>query len=332
MRPFGSCAELMLALAPRRLLRMWQLLCGEALFAVRMLPAWCGWRLRRRRGCPGFVRDHLYTAGKVQVLLDAVIPPGGTRRGVAVYVHGGAWGSGSPHYHYDLLVGLAEAGYLAVAPAYSLWPKAHAEEMVAEVAAAALWGLERGEDEVLLVGFSAGAQLAATLALCVRAQEWVDGTPLPAAWLVERLGEDSVRRLARCVRRLCLLAGPYHIESHYGWEQRRGVARISPMARAMRGLFADFSPELLAPRIRERRSDAVCPLEVALFHGSADRTVPSTSSVALADALRLVGGGYAVALHTVAGAAHIDAFWALQPGGGTGAAKMRRAVAAVLDL
>lgn len=87
-----------------------------------------------------------------------------------VYVHGGAWTTGSNGQFARYCLRLASAGYVGVDTTYRLAPGVGIASMVADVRAAVRWTRENAADlgvdpdRIALVGHSAGAHLAALAA------------------------------------------------------------------------------------------------------------------------------------------------------------------------
>lgn len=106
--------------------------------------------------------------------LDVWYPAGTTRsRPTVVWVHGGGWVAGSTSDIEPYAKILADEGYTVVVVGYSLAPGTRYPEPLRQVGAALTWLLEHGNkvhvdtDALVLAGDSAGAQVAAQLALVV---------------------------------------------------------------------------------------------------------------------------------------------------------------------
>jgi acetyl esterase/lipase len=110
--------------------------------------------------------------------LDIYLPPGvePTPTGhipapVVVFIHGGGWNSGDKIYYKFVGAALAEQGFVAVLPNYSLYPKAKFPAFVNDIARAIVWththAAEYGGDaqRLFIIGHSAGAQIATLVAL-----------------------------------------------------------------------------------------------------------------------------------------------------------------------
>ncbi len=120
--------------------------------------------------------------------LDVYLPaaPATAPRPLVVFVHGGRWSSGSKNLYRFVAAGLAERGIVVVVPNYRLYPDAHMAAAAADVAQAIAWAeraaVRYGADPavVVVMGHSAGAQLAALMATDQRWIAAAGGTPVRA--------------------------------------------------------------------------------------------------------------------------------------------------------
>lgn len=116
-----------------------------------------------------------------------------TGRPVVVFFYGGSWNSGTRKGYDFVGRALAARGFVTIIPDYRLVPEVRYPAFVEDGAAAVRWARQHAAeyggnpDEIVLVGHSAGAYIAAMLALDER-------------WL----GEER-----RAVRGFAGLAGPY---------------------------------------------------------------------------------------------------------------------------
>lgn len=92
---------------------------------------------------------------------------------VLVFFYGGGWNSGAKGYYRFVGQALAEAGYPVVIPDYRLYPEVRFPGFVEDGAAALAWLERRLDDEqnIVLIGHSAGAHIAALLAMDERYAE-----------------------------------------------------------------------------------------------------------------------------------------------------------------
>lgn len=117
-------------------------------------------------------RDLQYrNVGGRSLHLDTYRPAETDAQPAVVYVHGGAWSSGSKGQFSRYAVNFADQGYVGVDPNYRLAPDATISEMLADVRAAVHWTHEHAEalgvdsDCIGIAGHSAGAHLAALATL-----------------------------------------------------------------------------------------------------------------------------------------------------------------------
>jgi len=201
-------------------------------------------------------RDVRYDDGE-RCVMDIYVPEGlsGASAPVALFVHGGVWASGEKWQFSPMATALAREGIICCVATYSLYPRADAMQMWDEVSRAVSWTMDNigkyGGDSsrISLVGHSAGAQL------CARA-------------LLQRSGLRNIRSKtdkrdlhadSRMPRKFVGIAGVYDIGYHYKYEDSRGVAIVSTMARAMNGAenFDACSPARLMPKKENTVENAI---------------------------------------------------------------------------
>jgi len=154
--------------------------------------------------------------------LDVYAPEGGGKgRPVVVFFYGGGWEDGERALYRFVGSALASRGIATIIPDYRVYPQVRFPEFLKDGARAVRWARdhagEYGGDEsrLFLAGHSAGAHIAALLAL--------DGQ-----WL-NREGMDSRRDIAGLIG----LAGPYDflplrsrtLEAIFGPEQTRALSQ-----------------------------------------------------------------------------------------------------------
>lgn len=188
--------------------------------------------------------------------LDIYKPKGATASlPSVVFFYGGSWKRGSRSDYAFVGEALAEQGFIVAVADYRTYPDVKFPTFVDDAAKAVAWMSENAADhggltsDIHLIGHSAGAHIAALLAL--------DSSYLRAA------GSDR-SILGPWVG----LAGPY--------------AFYPSEIRSVRSIFAD-SPEDQARPITFASADAPSAL---LLHGADDTTVYPSNSLKLAKALR----------------------------------------------
>lgn len=210
--------------------------------------------------------------------VEVRVPEGGGPFPTAVLVHGGGWVAGTPSLMSDIAVFLTEAGYLTVNTPYTLsndiagYPIA-----VDDVACAVRYASIHpdGDGTVAVIGHSAGAHLAALVAL----DDGVYGDNCP---LEEPYPPD----------RLVGLAGPYD------------VARLGPLMLPFFGAGPAEDPDAWVAGNPLLQADNNPGLSSLLMHGEEDVLVDLSFATSFADAL--TEGGSEALVEVVEGARHND--------------------------
>jgi acetyl esterase/lipase len=146
--------------------------CSRILFAALNAPAYAGFYERRA--------DIRYGTAERQTL-DVYVPDSASRRPVVMFWYGGIWTNGSKERYRFVGAALANSGYIAVLPDYRLYPRARFPMFIEDGALAVKWARDHvselgGDPEaIFLMGHSAGAHLAASLALDSRYLRKVGG-------------------------------------------------------------------------------------------------------------------------------------------------------------
>lgn len=215
---------------------------------------------------PASFGDYERTAGIAygsdeRQLLDVYVPQAGDEEGrpVVVFIYGGGWTEGSRDRYRFVASALAERGLITVIPDYRLHPEGAFPVFVSDAALAVAWTLREisryGGDpaRVFLMGHSAGAHIAALLAL--------DRRHLEAA------GSSS-----DVIRGMIGLSGAYDFQL------------TSAPLREVFGAVPDF---LDTQPVAFARGDAP-PL--LLLHGAKDRIAAPRQSESLAGRIGAAGG------------------------------------------
>jgi len=205
--------------------------------------------------------------------LDVYAPPNAKGLPVVIFWYGGAWTHGDKSNYRFVGSALAESGFVAVLPDYRLYPAATFPRFIEDGARAVEW-VERHAEElggdhtrIVLMGHSAGAHLAALLALAP--------TYLTA---VQATGEDIVGFIG--------LSGPYVLD---------------PDTEVLRQIFSSpYQPSDWQP---VRYATAWAP-PALLLHGLEDHRVSVIQTRQLRDALASKGASVEMELYE--GADHAD--------------------------
>lgn len=211
--------------------------------------------------------------------LDVYRPrDGGGARAVIVFWYGGAWDDGARQDYRFVGVALAQLGYVTVVPDYRLYPQVRFPLFLDDDAQAVAWvgrhAADYGADpqRIVLMGHSAGAHMAAMLAL--------------NRSYLERAGVDPERIVG-----LIGLSGPYG---------------LTPNTVTLNDIFCPpFTPHdwQVLPYVSSRAPSAL------LLHGRADRLVAVSNTEALAAALG--AQGVYVDTRIYEGRGHVDLLAAL---------------------
>lgn len=192
-------------------------------------------------------------------LLDVYAPPDAQDAPLAIFFYGGSWEEGAKADYRFVAMALARRGVVTMVPDYRLYPDVRFPDFVDDGAKAIRWArrnaTEFGADPclVFLIGHSAGAYIAAMLALDKR-----------------KLDAESRAALAGVVG----LAGPYDF--------------LPLHSDVLKRIFAPAGGDLSSSQpINYVRGNAAPML---LLSGLADKTVRPENSRRLAARIRAAGG------------------------------------------
>jgi acetyl esterase/lipase len=115
--------------------------------------------------------------------LDVCRPKAATAAPVVVFFYGGGWRSGSKATYRYVAKALARRGYVAVVPDYRIYPQVLYPDFLDDGARAVRWAKDNARkfggdpEKLFLMGHSAGAHIAAMLAIDARWLEKVGLAP-----------------------------------------------------------------------------------------------------------------------------------------------------------
>lgn len=217
-------------------------------------------------------RDLTY-GSEVRQRLDVYAPKDTATHPIVVFFYGGSWTMGQKSRYAFMGAALAARGYVTVIPDYRLYPQARFPTFVEDSARAVAWVREharefRGDpDRIVLMGHSAGAHMAAMLALDA---DYLAGAGVPSQAIVGLVG----------------LSGPYALD---------------PNSDTLRTIFsAPYTADDWRP-VHFVTSRAASTL---LLHGLSDDVVSPTHTEKLRDAL--LSRGASVETHLYPGRGHAD--------------------------
>ncbi len=215
-------------------------------------------------------------------MLDVWTPAGGGRNlPVIVFFYGGAWNSGARGEYGFAGRAFAARGFVVVVADYRLYPDVRFPAFVDDAALAVKWARDHAAqyggdpDKIALAGHSAGAHIAALVAL-------------DPHYLTDLGVEPGV------VKAAALLSGPYDFLPF-----TNGAARDA---------LGQWPRPVETQPVHFARKDAPPML---LVSGTADTTVRARNSQALAKALRQAGAEVELKLYK--GQTHTDTIKSLSP-------------------
>jgi acetyl esterase/lipase len=238
--------------------------CGRVAFGIVNAPSYIG-RYDRHAG--------IHYGIDPRQSLDVYVPAGAANRPVVIFWYGGIWTKGTKEQYRFVGAALANSGYVAILPDYRLYPQVQFPRFIEDGASAVRWArahaAQYGGDPhaLFLMGHSAGAHIAASLALDARHLQRVGGD---LSWIRGWIG----------------LSGPYAFELRY------------PILRAVFPepyVAADWQPVSLIKGLSP---------PALILHGTDDFLVPPREAVALD--LKLRTAGVNVECHFYSETTHFD--------------------------
>ena len=166
-----------------------------------------------------------------------VFSPGAGRHPVVVFFYGGAWTTGEKSQYAFVGAALAAHGYVTVIPDYRLYPQVRFPEFIADGARAVAWVRQHAHEfggdsaRIVLMGHSAGAHLAAMLALN---DEYLAKADVPGHSIVGLIGLSGPYTLVPNSDTLhAIFTNPYTPED---WQPVRFASGRAPPALLLQGL------------------------------------------------------------------------------------------------
>ena len=221
-------------------------------------------------------KDVVYgSADGRELKADLYRPEGGSvpTKTAVLLVHGGGWVFGERGMMAPLASQLAAKGFLAIAPEYRLVPEAPWPAQLDDIKAAVRWTAENAkrlgieQDRIVVLGNSAGGQLALLAAAALRNEKHVAAVISLFAASELSVGGQPAK-------------GAFDATPLLGPDAREGAIHAASPLHLVK---ADFPP-------------------VLLLHGGADWLIDPVASLKLYE--KLTELGVAAELHIVAGAHH----------------------------
>jgi len=233
--------------------------CSSALFAVANGPAY--WSPVHHQLDIPYGRDP-------RQRLDVYSPPKGTHLPVIVFWYGGAWTDGIKSNYRFVGTALAEQGFVAVVPDYRLYPTAIFPTFIEDGAQAVSWVERNAEsfggdpERIVLMGHSAGAHLAAMLALEPR---YLTAAGVKRAHVVALVGLSGPYQLEPDTDELHAVFAPPFSEAD--WQPLQHVNSAGPPTLLLHGLADHRVLPIQTYAFRDALTAQGVPVETELYAG-----------------------------------------------------------------
>jgi acetyl esterase/lipase len=249
--------------------------CGRIAFGVVNTPAYAG-RYERLPAIP-------YGTDRRQSL-DVYRPVGAFNRPVVVFWYGGMWTKGSKEQYRFVGAALANSGYVAILPDYRLYPQVRFPDFVDDGARAVKWAhdhaAEIGGDPhaLFLMGHSAGAHIAASLALDERHLQKVGGNE---NWVRAWIGLAGPYALKPAIPLLEVIFHKPYTEAD--WQPLAMVNRQSPPVLILHGIGDNMVHATDAVEFDRKLRAAGVPVECHLYEGASHFNIVAAFSIPMRD-------------------------------------------------
>ncbi|KAI8898650.1 Alpha/Beta hydrolase protein [Globomyces pollinis-pini] len=228
----------------------------------------------------------------------------GSNHPVIIFIYGGAWSSGSKFLYAPVALNLRKMGNVVVLPDYTLFPISNPNQMIHEIQSIVSWTVDNisqyGGDmnNIVLMGHSAGAHLITLSYMNYSIDKISLSNPIPSLYKSITRPIEIHSELHH-VKAVVLIAGPYDISDHHGFESQRGVEELSAMGRLFghdHDSFHKWSPPRMLQsfstnpiHIDSIKLRSYLPRKWLLIHSHKDSVVPFSSSSKLYDSLERIG-------------------------------------------
>jgi acetyl esterase/lipase len=194
--------------------------------------------------------------------LDVFWPAGAVAAPVVIFFYGGAWRSGCKELYRYMGNALARRGYVAVVPDYRIYPEVCYPDFIEDGALAVRWAKDNAQkfggdpDDLFLMGHSAGAHIAAMLAMDTRWLQKVGLAPgRDIAGLIGLAGPYDFLPL-REETRIVIFGGDNRLETQPIHHVTRGAPRALLMTGGRDGIVEPGNSRRFFARLREFGNDA----------------------------------------------------------------------------
>jgi acetyl esterase/lipase len=208
-----------------------------------------------------------YGADRRQTL-DVYSPKAGANHPIVVFWYGGSWQSGRKEAYRFVGAALAERGIVAVLPDYRLYPAVRFPEFIGDGAEAVAWVeahvREYGGDprRVVLMGHSAGAHMAAMLALNSQYLVQAGVDPKAIVGLVGMSGPYALNPNTDALR--TIFSAPFTAAQ---WRPVQFVTERAPPALLLQGADDKVVSPSHARKLQEALERAHVPVELRMYPG-----------------------------------------------------------------
>jgi acetyl esterase/lipase len=211
---------------------------------------------------------NLKYGGTPRQQLDIYVPKGATKNPVVVFWYGGAWTEGDKSSYRFVGAALAERGFVTVLPDYRLAPAIKFPDFLDDGANAVAWVqryiAQYGGDpqRVVLMGHSAGAHIAAFLALNDSYLKRAGARP---DWIRGLIGLSGPYALVPNTLSLnTIFAAPYTVRD---WQPVMFVTPHAPPTLLFHGLDDGLVLPSHAEELRDALQKAGVPVQAEFFSG-----------------------------------------------------------------
>ena len=199
------------------------------------------------------------------------------RRPAVVFAHGGGWSGGDPYFHIRHANELAAHGFVSATIGYRLYPDARWPEPLDDLKAAIRWIRANADrigadpDRIAVAGGSAGAHLAAWVALSPDAGEAVQAACLwyPVVDVNAMLFPSGMRADRDMIERFFGTPGPAGERERRAASPLYAVRRGAPPILTMTGSDDEVTPRVPIEDFHRRLREAGIRNELVVLDGRA---------------------------------------------------------------
>jgi acetyl esterase/lipase len=228
-------------------------------------------------------------------------------KGMVFFVHGGAWGSGTPWFYRLVAVPFLKLGLAVAIVGYRIYPLGNVDDQVNDLEMAfqklhqeypewcdASDSTQNPQEHwgTIVMGHSSGAHIALLWLVDRAKKQWLQHH--------QQQPQNQQTQAAMIVTTFVGISGPYNIDHHFDYEAARGVEEISPLKAANGFTRSEFLQHSPAWRLQNALADFseddnnntmqdCFPTRMLLIHGMEDDTVPFTATSEAGRVLRSCG-------------------------------------------